>query len=335
MRVNQLDSQLLDQELFSLLALNVESATSLFPSKDRYNTVFKTALRALIWKIGIWDHGATYGSEMQSLRYLNLTRNKKLVLGAITIFGPWLQERIGGELNGRWRKIVSQLEAAYELCALLNFVSYIAGARYDSLLHRILKVQLKPKSAAYRAVSFEFLNRQLVWSQFTEFLLVFLPLINLPRLKQKLTSYLPRTESQSLSFLPQKVCAICYNEGLEDADVVNPYQADCGDIYCYGCIMSQLRLSEGEGWPCLRCASIIKTAGPWAELPGSGPVLSQIDEKADEDAASIPDSEEGLDDEEGNVSENSLEIDEDESDSNEIDATETESYTSSASSKSP
>jgi peroxin-2 len=293
-----LDSQLLDQELFSLLALNIDSATSLFAAKDRYNKVLKTALRAIVWKIGIWDHGTTYGSEMQSLRYLNLTPRKKLILGAVTVLGPWLQESLGGELSGRMRKVVSQLEAVYEFCTLLNFVSYIAGARYDSLLHRILRVQLQPKSAAYRAVSFEFLNRQLVWSQFTEFLLVFLPLINLPRIKQKLASYLPRAESQLLEFLPERICAICYNEGLEDADVVNPYQASCKHLYCYGCIMSQLRLAEGSGWPCLRCATVIKSAEPWSEVSGSQPslasherALQDEDEQADS-SRSVTDDEE-------------------------------------------
>lgn len=306
MRVSQLDSHLLDAELFTLLSSNLTSALSLYSPTGRITTVATTALRAIIWKIGIWDHDNTYGSQLQSLRYFNLTRNKKIILGLISVFGPILQEKLGGELQGRWKQLVTRLEAAYETLALLNFLAYIAGGRYDSVLHRVLRVQLRPISSAYRAVSFEFLNRQLIWSQFREFLLVFLPLLNLPRIRQRLVSYLPQPESQKLNFLPRRVCAICYSEGVEGADCVNPYEADCGDLYCYVCIVSQIRLAEGEGWDCLRCGLKIKQAMPWLELDSenSGGLLLQ--------AKSEVQQEEGVEDE----TEDTLSIDDESDDTN-------------------
>lgn len=265
MRVSQLDSHLLDAELLTLLNANIDSALSLYQSTDLVSTLAKTLLRAIVWKIGIWDHENTYGSQLQSLRYLNLTKPKKVILGLVSIFGPLVQDKIGGELQGRWRQIAAYAVGIYEFLALANFVSYIAGSRYDTVLHRALRIQLRPVNSAYRAVSFEFLNRQLIWSQFTEFLLVILPLVNLPRIRRRVTSYLPQAVSQRLGFLPRKVCAICYSEGVEGADCVNPYVADCGDIFCYGCIMSQVKLSEGEGWDCLRCARKVQDAKPWFE----------------------------------------------------------------------
>lgn len=266
MRVSQLDSHLLDAELLTLLSANIQGALSLYNTTDTVSRVAMTLLRGVIWKIGIWDHNNTYGSQLQSLRYFNLTTNKKLILGLISVFGPILQEKLGGELHGRWRQVVARLEGIYETLALLNFLAYIAGARYDSVLHRVLRIQLRPINSAYRAVSFEFLNRQLIWSQFTEFLLVFLPLLNLPRIRRKVLSYLPQPESQKLAFLPRRVCAVCYSEGVEGADCVNPYEADCGDVYCYVCIISQIKLAEGEGWDCLRCGQRVKHAKPWREL---------------------------------------------------------------------
>lgn len=276
MRVSQLDSHLLDAELLTLLSANIDSALSLYRTTDTVTTVSKTLLRAVIWKIGIWDHENTYGSQLQSLRYLNLTKSKKITLGLVSVLGPLIQEKIGGELQGRWRQIVAYAVGVYEVLALANFISYIAGSRYDTVLHRILGVQLRPISSAYRAVSFEFLNRQLIWSQFTEFLLVFLPLVNLPRIRRKLTSYLPQPESQKLAFLPRKICAICYSEGVEAADCVNPYVANCGDIFCYGCIMSQISLCEGEGWDCLRCGIKVLNARPWFEVADSPGQSSRV-----------------------------------------------------------
>ena len=264
MRVSQLDTHLLDDELLGLLTLNLDSALSLFPRvSDNWNGYLRAAVRAVIWKVGIWDRGESYGSAMQSLQYVGLTRSKKLVLGLVAVVGPLLQERLGQGVRGRARLVSSYLEAAYEVLTLANFIAYIAGGRYDTLLHRLLHIRLRPATAAYRAVSFEFLNRQLVWSQFTEFLLVFLPLLNLPRLRRRVQSYLPKPESELLGFLPTKTCAVCYSESREPADVVSPYEADCGHIYCYGCLVSNLKLAEGEGWDCLRCGKRIVNAKPW------------------------------------------------------------------------
>ena len=46
-----------------------------------------------------------------------------------------------------------------------------------------------------RALSFEYLNRQLIWHEMSELLLFLLPLINLPRLKRLLLPYVPRLPS--------------------------------------------------------------------------------------------------------------------------------------------
>lgn len=312
MRVSQLDSHLLDQELFTLLSQNIDSALSLYRTKDTVSLVSKTVLRALIWKLGIWDHDISYGSQMQSLRYMNLTRNKKVILGIVTVFGPLLQETVGGRLRGKWRSLASQAEAIFEVLSLANFISYIAGSRYDSVLHRILGIHLKPISSAYRAVSFEFLNRQLIWSQFTEFLLVFLPLLNLPRLKRKIVGLLPRIEHQRLTFLPKHICAICYSEGAETSDCVVPFQADCGDVFCYGCIASQLALAEGEGWECLRCGRRTFAAAPYMakaettqELPVQTARLTHVSEgdSSGEDSASELDETDGEDEDDKSVSE--------------------------------
>ena len=50
-----------------------------------------------------------------------------------------------------------------------------------------------------RVVSFEYLNRQLIWHEMSELLLYLLPLLNLPRLKQILLQLLRRLSGTSAS----------------------------------------------------------------------------------------------------------------------------------------
>jgi len=84
-----------------------------------------------------------------------------------------------------------------------------------------------------------------------------------------------------LSFLPERTCAICYQESsVEDIanpsaaaaasinahDITNPYEAvECGHVYCYVCIASKIELEEGEGWTCLRCGKTVRRCRPWRE----------------------------------------------------------------------
>lgn len=162
-----------------------------------------------------------------------------------------------------------------------------------------------PDRQVAREVSFEFLNRQLVWHAFTEFLLFILPILRIgkwrrwwARFQRKLAS---RSDEDSegkgeLSFLPPKTCAVCYKEGSNptgagggglstSTDATNPYEAECGCVYCYVCVATKIQLEEGEGWECLRCGRVVKRCWPWKGgdegLPALLPSSSEKSEKSE------------------------------------------------------
>lgn len=61
-----------------------------------------------------------------------------------------------------------------------------------SLLERVLRARLVYQRANMaRAISFEYLNRQLVWHELSELLLFMLPLINVTRLKKIIVNRWP------------------------------------------------------------------------------------------------------------------------------------------------
>lgn len=142
---------------------------------------------------------------------------------------------------------------------------------------------VSPSHIVSRQVSFEYLNRQLVWHAFTEFLLFILPLIRVSRWRRwwaralrkiRGTDSTPGEAKGELAFLPERTCAICYKEtdasadfgttGGKATDIVNPYEAvGCGHIYCYVCIAGKIELEEGDGWTCLRCGTLVKRCRPW------------------------------------------------------------------------
>jgi peroxin-2 len=193
----------------------------------------------------------------------------------------------------------------------MSFLVFLVNGRYRTLLDRILRLRLAPPtSQVSREVSFEYLNRQLVWHAFTEFLLFVLPLVGISRWRRWLSRAWRKTKSimQSgsaeeedhkkgeLFFLPERTCAICYQDqnstltseteilaatgggasggviGSAQTDITNPYETiPCGCIYCFVCLASRLEAEEGEGWICLRCGEIAKECKPW-----NGDVVEEV-----------------------------------------------------------
>lgn len=199
------------------------------------------------------------------------------------------------------------------------------NGRYRTLLDRALRLRLAPPSSQVsRQVSFEYLNRQLVWHAFTEFLLFLLPLVGISRWRRwvsrawrKIKSLVRRraeseekdTSAGELAFLPERTCAICYQDqiptstseteitvvagasggvvGSAQTDITNPYETiTCGCIYCFVCIATRLEADEGEGWACLRCGELVKECKPW-----NGDVYQEVSRSASRKSVSFSDDE--------------------------------------------
>ena len=199
-------------------------------------------------------------------------------------------------------RITDMVSTTHSITAFVSFLVFLVNGRYRTLVDRILRIRLTPPSAqASREVSFEYLNRQLVWHAFTEFLLFLLPLVGISRWRRWVSRAWRRTinalkssgdeeeatEKQGeLAFLPERTCAICYRDqnptsttesdvlaasasaggigGSAQTDITNPYETiSCGCVYCFVCIVQKLEAEEGQGWICLRCGEIVKKCQPW------------------------------------------------------------------------
>ena len=143
-----------------------------------------------------------------------------------------------------------------------------------------------------------------------EFLLFLMPLINLEKLKLKVSRMLlPKSylaSSQGYDQLPEHQCAICHEKSTteannagggapvgqaEDLTVHNPYSANCGHLYCYVCLQSKITLYEGE-WSCLRCGERVESMQKHVEI-----VDSEEDQKeeTEETEGSVKDASSGKD----------------------------------------
>ncbi|KAI8456667.1 Pex12 amino terminal region-domain-containing protein [Phakopsora pachyrhizi] len=140
---------------------------------------------------------------------------------------------------------------------LINFLIFLLNGRYRSLLERFLRIRLRySQRGSFRNVSYEFLNRQLVWESVTDFVLFLLPLINVTRLRVHLRHarlkilntlrnfFMTSTSSKALSgkqskslkeedkktgpynSLPKDICPICKSQKEDlsniSSNIINP-----------------------------------------------------------------------------------------------------------------
>lgn len=137
-------------------------------------------------------------------------------------------------------------EAGYRIAALFNFFIFLKTGKYRTVLERVLRARLVyQRPSAPRALSFEYLNRQLVWHELSELLLFMLPLVNVAAVKRTLRSFLPRlpilmmSSSYNSSTQQQQQqggggCGIC---GM--TPILSPYTAlPCNHEHCYFCLRS-------------------------------------------------------------------------------------------------
>lgn len=333
-RVGQVDAELLDEELLDLLKTQAGEGLKLLGAhlKDDWGAEISAVLRAALWKLSIWDHGASYGASLQGLRYVDArsddtavqeaTKWQRAAYGLITVGGRYgwsrWEERLSSLENGydepstmiqRLSRLTTLATNTHNIAAFFSFMIFLYNGRYRTLTDRILRLRLVPSTnQTNREVSFEYLNRQLVWHAFTEFLLFLLPLVGISRWRRwlarawknvsrtvtKLVSGSSKTDDDDelpqgeLAFLPERTCAICYQDqnpaggqseqevisaggnsgviGSAATDITNPYEAiPCGCIYCYVCLAQRIEAEEGEGFTCLRCGeTAVKYCRPWS-----------------------------------------------------------------------
>jgi peroxin-2 len=334
-RVGQVDAELLDEELVGLLQNQVGDALKYFGAgagqgsstvKDDWEAEILLALRAVLFKLTIWDHDATYGAALQNLKYTDArqggavlvppSRWQKGIYGLVTVGGKyawtkwenWLLDQDDGydepsPTVQKLSRLSSTVSTVHAAAAFGSFLVFLLHGRYRTLLDRILRMRLAPPtSQVSREVSFEYLNRQLVWHAFTEFLLFVLPLVGINRWRRWLTRTWRKTKDimstgteredgekkkGEYAFLPERTCAICYQDqnsatseneilaaaaggaggvvGSAQTDITNPYETiPCGCVYCFVCLATRIEREEGEGWTCLRCGETVKECKPWS-----------------------------------------------------------------------
>ncbi|KAL2919093.1 peroxisome assembly protein (Peroxin-2) [Polyrhizophydium stewartii] len=313
LRSSQLDAELLDNELRTLLAEHVSGMLSVLqPSfKSRFEPEINAALDWLSSEAMLYATGTTYGLALQNLKYRDelqhrgkhelasyiapVPTERRLAHAILRIGGSWAFARInrfmtrhgwgdGSEGPTRysiWRW-VQRLELGYKIASVANFLVFLLNGRYEihhttserrcesagadaslpqptldryrSLLDRVLGMRVVyAQQTMSRMISFEFMNRQLVWHAFTEFLLFIIPYVNLNAVRRMIKRQFRQRQEVDL---PAHLCAVCFSKNRTSTVLHVPYETQCGHTYCYYCIKTEMLADPA--FACPRCGETVK-----------------------------------------------------------------------------
>ncbi|TXT07105.1 hypothetical protein VHUM_03275 [Vanrija humicola] len=196
--VNQVDAEGLDDGIASLLSDGVERAVSRFrPSfGPDFKPEIELVLKAAVFAAGVLSaQAASPGAALQNLRLASsrgATTRSVLILYILlnpSLLPSYLLSRARRTaLSRQWpdlpahdprRKawtLLARIENLARAWELAGWGLFLYDREYPSLLMRILGLKLVPTSPHLaRMVSYEFMNRQLVWGAMTEFLMFAIP----------------------------------------------------------------------------------------------------------------------------------------------------------------
>lgn len=106
-----------------------------------------------------------------------------------------------------------------------------------TLLERLIGARpVYVQTHAPRAISYEYLNRQLVWGELSELLLFVLPLFNLASVKRSLRRLLPQPAARGGASGRQTACGTC---GAAFPLLTPAAALPCGHVHCYYCLRAR------------------------------------------------------------------------------------------------
>ena len=147
---------------------------------------------------------------------------------------------------------------------IVNFLVFLRKGRHPSLSERILGARAAfSRSPGARDVAFQYVNRELLWHGFAEFLIFLLPLVDMRRAKAALGYFLSgpaAVKEEGAGSGAGQECGFCGEWPTM------PHAIGCPHVFCYYCVKSH---AIADGYlTCPQCGQ---------EAAGAEPVQLQIE----------------------------------------------------------
>ncbi|MCJ8745867.1 hypothetical protein PDJAM_G00135320 [Pangasius djambal] len=277
LRISQLDAFELDDALEQLVWSQFARCFQHFKPGllTRVEPELKALLQLLVWRFTVYSSSATVGQTLLNIRYHNtliagqkyrsLSRRQKLWFALLTVGEKWLKERShslflsNGAHSGlqKARQALALVSSAVKVASLLNFMLFLQSGTFPTLTERMLGVRpVFVRDQRAREINFHYMNRELLWHGFAEFLIFLLPLINVWKLKTRVSALFSISDrsSQKSESAGRSECGICAEWPIM------PHSIGCSHVFCYYCVKSHT--AADVFFTCPQCDAEVTTIQP-------------------------------------------------------------------------
>lgn len=260
LRVSQLDATELDDELSSTLQQQFLNVFKSLPLGfiNRFKPELRLFVRWLVWKYSVHESDSTFGQQMMELYYNSrgkgpLSRRHRFGLFFFLVLAEWVRDRFDVLVSTISSAPPSTVQRALDVAvaclkglSLLNFILFILYGGYPSLKERVLGLTMSPaKPQVLYQLSYEYMNREILWHGFSEFIFHILPHFNVFAVRNWLRK-LVKTAGDKPDNVNYHQCAFC------EQSPTMPRVADCGHVYCYYCLRANCMADAN--FPCSLCS---------------------------------------------------------------------------------
>lgn len=229
-------------------------------------------MKYYIWSNTIRKNGSSIGQKLLGLRYYDASQNNSMKLRASQIYGsacitiilPYLLKRASrSSRNAAQRDVIEFLESTLTCLRLCNSLLFLNQGVYRNVWERVLRMRCGPiepdSEPEFQPVQYEFMNRELLWHAFAEFLAFILPLINFYSMRNMVRNFVRSylwpppasattvTDLNNRTLSDYKKCAVCHEWP------VNAHEIGCCHVFCYYCLMSNFLADKSRGFRCAVC----------------------------------------------------------------------------------
>lgn len=160
-----------------------------------------------------------------------------------------------------WKKIFDFTTKFYNFLDLANFLGFLWNGKYPELFFRIAQISFnKVELQKLRFYDFTYVNRTVLWTEISSFLLFVLPMVK--NLGEGLLGNALKTAYQSTTIVGtmqggvegnlDQSCRKCKADVCTMARVLSP----CRHMFCYWCLEEE---SSGEEIVCPFCKTKVET----------------------------------------------------------------------------
>lgn len=269
LRVNQLDATELDQQLTEILQHQFVEIFHNLPSLylSRFKPELKALVRFVLWSWSVRQRGSTFGQDMLGLQYsLSASQFKPLKLShrlfifVLLVLSEWIKDRVDTVARilrlpltpAALERTLNRVLAVVKMLSLLNFVVFLIRGVHPTLKENALGLHMLSKHPqALRSTSYEYMNREILWHGFSEFIFFVLPHLNLFAAQnwiRRMVGIIRKPSSGEEDATRDFTCCV-----FCEKQPTMPHVSACGHVYCYYCLRANL-VADGS-FPCSACGA--------------------------------------------------------------------------------